>query len=220
MEWDVLLCRRSVHAQSKTIDKTFLIWACWGHRVARGAAKNTFDAFLKVLCWSLTWLWRGEWPTEDWDGVKYRKGSWQYKAAHTNNGRQADGHFGLLFCFQHDLDWGYKTYGLPNPNRIDGGPCPLCACNSSGHMNLIDFSMDAAWREPIWSRATFLARFPEHCAVFDLPFISIALYCSDYMHNKHLGVNTYFHGSVLWLLSYCRLDGTPTANLGLISKGV
>ena len=35
----------------------------------------------------------------------------------------------------------------------------------------------------------------------------------DWMHNKHLGTDMYFYGSVLWLLVYVVLLDTPQQNL-------
>lgn len=83
-----------------TIDFNFLIFSIFQHLIASGAACKTMDTFWRIMCWSFTWLFKGQWPTHGWDGTpirSHRAGTWL-----------ADGHRGLLFMLKGDIEYFQK----------------------------------------------------------------------------------------------------------------
>ena len=73
------------------------------------------------------------------------------------------------------------------------------------------------------SRAEWMARFYNHHGwnllnpnphyIFQLPYMSAVNVDPDELHIMYLGTSLYFLGSVLWLLCYELLDGTPQENM-------
>ena len=61
--------------------------------------------------------------------------------------------------------------------------------------------------------AEWLATRPLRIALFTLPGVSILNFMCDLMHNKHLGVDRYYFGSVLFILCYMLLPNSAAANL-------
>ena len=68
----------------------------------------------------------------------------------------------------------------------------------------------------VWEPAAWAASHPNCHAIFKVSGITILSVMFDMMHSKHLGVDTYFLGSVLWLLCHRLLDGTPAENLARV----
>ena len=64
------------------------------------------------------------------------------------------------------------------------------------------FTEDAPWRETTWQADEWLAAHENRHFLFTPPGVSIPSVYPDWLHTKHLGVDQYFLGSVLWLLVY------------------
>ena len=60
----------------------------------------------------------------------------------------------------------------------------------------------ASWFKKCYTEVEFKRAFPERCDVFDIPGVSHHTLGPDTMHNKHLGMDPYFCGSVLYLLVF------------------
>ena len=54
---------------------------------------------------------------------------------------------------------------------------------------------------------------PHRIDLFKLPGVTATSYVVDLMHAKHMGTDKYYYGSVLFLLVYVMLPGTPELNL-------
>ena len=63
------------------------------------------------------------------------------------------------------------------------------------------------WMGQIYTSAEWFARNPNRCALFDLPGMSIHGVVADTMHNKHMGTDMWFLGSVLQYLVYYVMEG-------------
>ena len=199
--------RTSLFAQGTTVDFQYWIWGVWGQCVSSAPGMLTYNTFFKILVWSLKALRAGKWPTHDWNGRRYLRGSEEYRLATTNGGWLADGYYGELWVLQGDLDFYLKVFGLENYNSAVA-PCIFCPCNLTT-LNWRDFRLTAAFVDHIYTKASWLASHPDHIVLFD--HVSILAVAADWMHNKHLGTDQYFYGSVLWLLVYNILDQSRTA---------
>jgi hypothetical protein len=61
--WSSLVC------SGQSIDLCNLMVLCWGMcRSTLEGAGNTYDTIYRILLWSLLALYRGRWPTHDWQG--------------------------------------------------------------------------------------------------------------------------------------------------------
>ena len=58
-----------VAGAASTKDAMFWVWATFEQFSVEGE-HGTLDTFMKVLEWSLYWMWRGLWPTHSWTGEK------------------------------------------------------------------------------------------------------------------------------------------------------
>ena len=72
----------------------------------------------------------------------------------------------------------------------------------------------------VYSYYQWLALFPDRRALFRLPGVSIWTVQCDYMHTKYLGTDQYFFGSVLRVMVYLLLPGSPDDNLGVVWRAI
>eukprot|EP00969_Alexandrium_andersonii_P245400 10845419-Alexandrium_andersonii.AAC.1 len=108
--------------------------------------------------WSLYWLWMGEWPRTDVDGVPIRGGS---------RGPLAGGYYGVLWTIKGDLEFYNQELSLPNFNSHQ--PCCLCRANTTDRP-WTDFRQDQArWLETVWPQPAWLAAHPHRHPLFTLP---------------------------------------------------
>ena len=161
-----------------------------------------------MLFWSLKALWEGKWPTHDADGkplVDGKAGTWL-----------AGGFYAVPWYWLGDLEHWPKVYKLPHFSSAQ--PCVCCPADcDDASLPWTDFRENAAaWMTRIWTPAAWLAAFPEHHVIFDLPFVSILSIAVDWMHVKLLGTDMYLFGSVLWLLVYALLPHSPAENLDVV----
>lgn len=112
-----------------------------------------------------------------------------------------------------DLDYMAGVLGLPRWSSGQG-PCALCQCTANGPLSYTNFQPTAPWIATCWSPAAWLA-WPLRCTnpLFDLPGVTALTVALDYMHTKYLGSDQYMFASVLVLLVYYILPGSPQENL-------
>ena len=96
----------------------------------------------------------------------------------------------------------------PTSNR----PCAKCPCNVTD-MPWTDVSDHACWMPHVWTDHAWRVQFPNHHPIFDVPGVTVKMVMFDLLHVKHLGTDSYFFGSVLWLLCYELLPNDPANNL-------
>ena len=94
-----------------------------------------------------------------------------------------------------------KDYGLSTSHS-----CAKCPADIHNYP-YTQVTKDASWFTRCYTVDQFKLRFPDRCEVFDIPGVSHDTVGADTMHNKHLGMDVYFCGSVLYLLVYVMLPG-------------
>lgn len=198
----------SLVTSGSTLDFNFFIFAFFSSLYCKGAVGNTLNSFFKILAWSFQCLWSGLWPAADHNGKSYAPGTAEHSKANTP---LAGGFFGILFAIKGDLDYYAKVLRLPW--YTSSRPCALCACNSSD-VPWTDFAHDALWRATRWNTTQWAATHPSgHPLLLGAFGCGIMSVCADLMHVKHMGTDSWFFGSVLQLLVYRVMGGTPAANL-------
>ena len=198
-------------ARGSTTDNMFYIWSCFLPLMAKGEAitADTYKTFFKILAWSFLWLWKGLWPTHDWNGRAYKRGTREWKLAHEVR-HLAGGFFGLLFGILGDLDFLAKGIGLEFHGATATHPCVWCPATLE-HLNWRDFRPQATWKQHCYTKRSWSRTHDEH-PLLSLPFCCIFTILADYMHVKYLGVDQYFFGSVFCLLVWVILPGTAKQN--------
>ena len=59
--------RLSLVGRGGTADRTIWVWSVIEKYCVPGE-NGTLDTFWKIISWSFDWLWRGQWPSRNWDG--------------------------------------------------------------------------------------------------------------------------------------------------------
>lgn len=127
----------------------------------------------------------------------------------------------VLWRLQGDRDFFSEDYGLPRFNVAK--PCPCCPAEQSDSrvMPWNDFRRTATWIQNIYSNRDWRLLFPiAHCICSSQPGVGIETLAMDYMHDKHLGFDTYFLSAVLITLVYYMLPKTPSENLADVWKAL
>ena len=120
----------------------------------------------------------------------------------------AGGYFAELWAILCDLDVIWQVWKL----RSRGGarPCSWCdADNTVGSRPWSDFRLpNAVWMSTVYDEHSFNAAFPDLNPLFAMAGISVYTLWPDYMHIKHLGVDMYFLGSILVIITFmCDIPG-------------
>ena len=144
--------------------------------------------------WSFQALYDGVHPMQDDLGRPWPEGSREERLA---GSQLAGGKRGILYYLTGDLDYDAKALGLPDVHSRS--PCFGCPCNLTDMPWFELRRTFAEWMNHCYTPSTKL---PGLCALFDLDFVSLASICPDWLHDKNLGTDQYFYGSVLWLLVY------------------
>ena len=200
LEWSGLL------APGSTIDTLWPIYILYPLLAVALAAANTKEMLYKEVLWSLHWLWLGEYPTTDSSGRPMRRTKrWL-----------AGGYYCVLWKILSDMDWRVSELGMEDYRS--NNPCVFCGVNCSD-IPWTDFRIaGAAYIATVWtSDALWMAARPNRHWLFRLVGVGISALAADWMHDKHLGTDKYFYGSVLDLLCYHYLPGTPEENLDAIN---
>ena len=195
----------------------FYIWGVFQSIITKTDNEDTLDEFFKILRWSLYWLYMGVWPDRNWNNKVYSTTSIAGQRAGTY---LADGYFGVLWGIMGDQDYMTKDLGLPRWNAVEN-PCPLCLCGRDGEYTWTDFTNTAKWLTRVWTARTWRA-WPgrSKCRLFDLPGISVLTICMDYMHAKYLGLDQHQYGSIMYILCYIVLPGTPEENISVLWREI
>ena len=147
----------------------------------------------------------GLWPERTWDGELDPKGGTPLAGA------MGDFFVGVVWTLRGDLDYYCKELFLPNSGRNDR-PCAFCPANASiGGLNAFEFRQGVStWRTRIFTKATWAkSAFCNHLLFRTTALgITVLSVSADWMHNKNLGTDQYFYGSVLFMLCYEMLHGT------------
>ena len=121
---------------------------------------------------------------------------------------EAPRHEGLfmvpVFC-TGDLEWFNLAHGLPRWNSRN--PCGCCPVSRQGMFNFKDVP---AVRVDVWPDER-----RSSCHLFRRT-LSPSGIIPDVMHTKHLGIDQRIAGSIVWMLIYQLMPGTPPENLAVL----
>ena len=131
----------------------------------------------------------------------------------------ADGFFGVVWSIKGDLDWFSKEFGMMK-YRENADPCDWCPCSKIGHPSNWPHCFDATsqWKTAIRTRDQWRAwkGASMHRLFTVFSFLSVENMEPDELHIFHLGVSGYCWGSILYLLVYVLLVGSPHDNLNRV----
>ena len=176
--------------------------------------QHTMDKIWAVLMWSLTWLFRGLWPDMDHTGKKFSTNS--HYGKNFAGKPLAKGLFGVLWSVKSDLEHLNKAYGLRRFNSEM--PCEFCpACrNGEPSMWFNNFRADAEWKKMVYTKAEWRGLRDHQHPLFLAAYMSCHNIEVDELHVMHLGTSQYMLGSILLLLCYHILPGSPEENMGMV----
>ena len=148
-------------------------------------APETFEAIVKVLCWSLRCLASGQHPSSRHDGTPFGKADSKRRPAQGKSlGVQA-----VLGEIRGDWKWLQKLFKFPAWIKATGF-CWLCKCVLAD-LRLLDTAA-APWRFQRLRGADFLQACREQGRdvneIFSLPGISPDMVFPDWMHSGDMGV--------------------------------
>ena len=213
--WDIFSWM-SLLGSGSTTEFNFLIWGIWSQMRARNTAVPTIKTFWKIVCWSLRVMYIGRWPFFDWEGRPMTNPIDVARAGTPLAGTETHFFFCVLWILKGDLEYLWKELGLPNCGS--NMPCCYCPANTTTYP-MYEFRIDrATWYPLVYSGAEWMeTAWSQHELFHDVhDGITIHTVCADLMHTKHLGVDQYFFGSVLWLLTFRILPQSPSENLGTV----
>ena len=119
----------------------------------------------------------------------------------------------MLWAIIGDLDYMAAVLGLPRFSS-KAAPCSLCRCTGVGPLTWTDCRLSAPWMLTCWAVGAWRAWADRSKnPVFDLPSVSALTVGLDYTHAKYLGMDQYQFGSVLYLLVFIVMQGSPMQNL-------
>eukprot|EP00959_Pyramimonas_sp_CCMP1952_P459246 9477932-Pyramimonas_sp.AAC.1 len=127
----------------------------------------------------------------------------------------AGGYRACLWLLKGDLK--YWSEDLDLPSHSSDIPCALCPANAST-LPWWDLFRGAGWTNRIHSVADFEARFPTRHPIFTL--VTHYALSVDIMHVKHMGVDQYFVGSVMYVLIFLVMPGRPEKNMEIIRREI
>ena len=203
----------------RSFDMSWMAWTCFKSAQYKAAgAGDTMRTFWNIMKWSFEAAYEGRFPTHDHNGHPYIAGTTLGDLAGTPLAPLPDGTFlrAMLFGNKQDLDFLAKDMGLRNHSAAI--PCNWCPCTKYPHnVPWYDFRSDADWVRLAFDKASYaLARGGEGYPLMSLSWMNCWGVWPDKMHVKHLGCDKYLGGSVLWLLTFEILDGSPDENVAFI----
>ena len=170
----------------------FLIYLIFKSTVVASAGRDTMGDFWKLLTWSLFWLYRGTWPTHDSDD----------NPIHDDKAGKplAGGFYAALWVTKADLDFYANSMSLESVGARDR--CIKCRGNTTTIPWTEVHPERSAWLAERWTAPAWAAAHPNVPKIFTLPGVTIDTVCIDWMHCKHLGVDSYMFGSALMMLTH------------------
>ena len=173
---------------------------------------DTDHEFWKIMAWSITALWKGKWPTHDWRNNRIRNNS----AGRPLCGDGRNYFLGFPFILRGDLDWFLKRMKLQNYGSAF--PCNLCRCNLSdvpwNDLRRLALSLTTTWDDASWKAAHANCK----CLLYRLDFFSFLTTSVDWLHTMHIGILQYVYASILTLLVYHELPGSPNDNIKTVMQ--
>ena len=201
----------------------FYIWSVFSIVVSESclAAHDTNNFFWEILTWCLFWLWIGLWPNVDWNGNPWTNPIDIDRQLKPLAGGPTDFLFGCVWGLVHDLEFYFKEL-LLNHFNVKLDPCFCCPATCGiGPMNVNDFRDGLApWMLEIITKAQWATSPYNRHAIWNIPGVTLLTATVDLMHCKHLGTDQYFYASVLVVLCYYLLPGTPEQNLEIVFRGI
>ena len=122
------------------------------------------------------------------------------KAAQAKAVEAAGGYFCALWAKLGDLDY-YATM-MKLRHYAANIPCSWCREGESDAIPWNGFRPTASWIHTTYSSAQFEAAFPGRHRILKMTGVTIHTIYPDYMHCKFLGVDMYFLGSVLTIMTF------------------
>ena len=180
---------------------------------------DTMSEIWRIIAWSLQALYEGKWPTHNHHGTPYN--AIDHASEFALAGKHlADGYFGVVWGVKGDLESWYKDLGFPH-YRCDNF-CELDASENTdgtaeGDLSY-NFRHDAHWKHTQLTKDGWRAlRATTMHVLFELlEYLSCVNLEPDELHTMHLGTTMYFVGSILWLLVYRVLRGSPQENIACV----
>ena len=159
----------------------------------------------------------GKWPDKDHKGTRYARSSAEGQLAGSN---LAGGFFTALWNVKGDLKFFHDGLGMKCVTGVD--PCDYCDCHRITHggdpdMHQLNFKRGAGWKRSLVSPRQWRDRFPNrHLLFLKLAWLSQHNCAADELHICYLGVYQVLLGSVLWLLCYRVMIGSPSDNIDVV----
>ena len=207
---------QSLFAHGVTLEVKRLMFSVFEHSKAKDHTHghDTMGEAWEILSWSLWHLWLGTWPTQNWRGELWPSGS----ADDVLGGSDlAKGFFAVVWLIKGDIEHLANKMNLRHfaSNQF----CDFCTSDKTAAQPLwpFNFGPDSLWKHQMLDANQWRALNPEaHCIFQKMPFLSQLNVEPDELHVLHLGVSQYIAGSVLWLLTYRLLTGSPVDNINLV----
>ena len=149
----------------------------------------SIDLSYQSIYRSLEALQAGTWPDRNWDGTEFVKDSRQDLRRGTY---LADGFRCVLWTVSGDLEWFKQWLDFPHWNAHS--PCGFCRCTLRSRTNVLS---SAAWTASVYTSG---CRGDSKCPLFLISGVDILTVKPDYMHNKHMGTDMWFIGSIFHVL--------------------
>ena len=172
--------------------------------------RSTDQGMWAYISFSLWFAWLAISPDRDFGSIR----------AESAGKLLCDGFFFVIWLCKQDLKHLKSAYNL----RHFGGknPCELCECTAvknDWNMNYANFADKAGWKQTVHTRSTWRIGELLH-PLFQMCYLSCLNIEPDELHVMWIGVTSYLAGTILWLLCYQVLSGTPSANLQEVWSGV
>eukprot|EP00959_Pyramimonas_sp_CCMP1952_P309646 6480016-Pyramimonas_sp.AAC.1 len=214
---------QSLLASGPTLKIKLLMYAMFeGSKVkSQPGIEASMDTVWKNLCWTLRALFDGVFPAHDWTGSPCDHRSAEGVLAGTPLCSLDEPYFGVLWSVKGDLDWYFKGLGLKSYNSV--APCEFCPCDRTKPKALwpTSFHATAEWKRKLHTSVEWRESQEDlHILFQQLPYLSQHNLEADELHILHLGVLQYYLGSILWLLVYECMAGTPQENMDKIWAAV
>jgi hypothetical protein len=164
----------------------------------------------EAMMWSFKALYDGRFPENDWNGKPWASTSSEALLAKEHLCSASEEFFCVIWSVKGDLDWYAKSLGLNSYNANE--PCPYCPVSKlkSKHFWPTNFSLTAPWKIQQISAADWRASVGYLHPIFKgFEFLSVLNVEVDELHVLYLGISQYFLGSILWMLTYTMVAGTP-----------
>lgn len=158
----------------------------------------TFETVFRFVAWSARALLVGKYPERDWNGHRFKKGTWRHKVAGTWLKVR-----GAFLSKRGDWAWFKQALGLKSwqGSTKDKLMCWICNAGFNPFNNCYDFSARARWRRTRVTMSAFwaaaLAGTQYLSPLFDCPGFTIHYCIGDLMHISCLGILQYLLGNIL-----------------------